>query len=111
MDMFTNMMNAARNVTHANQVGEMNKALEYDAARKAQVFHQTKELEKQTSILSEAKQLTLQNAEYTKQIAEYTQRNEESSKRNFKASIAFSATAALIAFISLGVAIAQLLKP
>lgn len=58
------------------------------------------ELEKQTTILEEAKAITAQNAEYTKQISEYTIRNEKSSKLYFWASFGLSIFALIVAILS-----------
>ena len=90
-------------ITNATQLGEVHKQMEKEKAKTErlnnQAFLQTEELQKQTSILDAAKQLTLQNAEYTKQIAEYTQRNEEASKRYFWAAFIVSIIALVVAII------------
>lgn len=64
-------------------------------------IEQKKELQKQTFILEEAKNITTQNAEYIKQIADYTIRNEKSSKQQFIASIIIASVALLVSIIAL----------
>ena len=76
---------------------------------------QIAELQKQSAILTDSKQITKenteitkllfeqnkQNAEYTKQILECTKQNQISSDRQFKASFIVSIVAIIIALISL----------
>lgn len=86
---------------------DSHKRFEYEEERANQAFTHTEELQKQTSILEEAKSLTYKNAEYVKQICEYVQRNEESSQKHFIASIIISSAALAI---SIGSFLVELFK-
>ena len=94
------------------------------AEKEKQIQTQLNELRKQTSTLSDVKELTRvnieciqnivnltsENTETVKQIAKMTEENQKSSKRQFIASIIISATALLVAFSSLIISIIQLHK-
>ena len=78
--------------------------------QKAQPKIQTAELQKQTSVLEDMKELTKLNAKYVKQIAELTIENQKSATKQFWASIIVSTVALIIAFGSLIISILQLHK-
>ena len=88
---------AGTNVHSAKSYNHSHKRFEYEEERANQAFTHTAELQKQTSILEDAKSITHKNAEYVKQISEYTQRNEQSSKRYFYTSIIVSIVALAVA--------------
>lgn len=73
--------------------------------KELQPLKQTKELEKQTSILAEAKKITEQNAEYTKKIVECSIKNQDTAKSQFRVTLAISITAIIISVISLYISI------
>ena len=92
------------------------------AQKEKQIQTQLNELHKQTSTLTDVKELTRinieciqnivtltsENTETVKLIAKMTEENQKSSKRQFIASIIVSAAALLIAFSSLIISIIQL---
>lgn len=92
--------------------------------KERQIQTQLSELHKQTSTLTDVKELTRinieciqnivsltsENTETVKQIAKMTEENQKSSKRQFIASIIVSAVALLIAGASLFVSIVQMYK-
>lgn len=62
---------------------------------------QTNEAKHQTSLLSEAKELSKEYINCTRQILEYTRQNQISGDKQFKASIIISIIAIIIALASL----------
>lgn len=94
------------------------------AEKEKQIQTQLNELRKQTSTLSDVKELTRvnieciqnivnltsENTETVKQIAKMTEENQKSSKKQFIASIVVSAAALFVAFSSLIISILQLHK-
>jgi hypothetical protein len=97
---------------------------ERQAEKEQQIQTQLNELHKQTSTLTDVKELTRinieciqnivsltsENTESVKQIAKMTEENQKSSKRQFIASIIVSTVALLIAGASLFVSIVQMYK-
>lgn len=71
---------------------------------------QIAELQKQTSILLEAKELTRQNAEITKELIECTKQNQISADKQAKSADKLSKTAIWISIGALVVNIIQLFK-
>lgn len=94
------------------------------AEKEKQIQVQLNELHKQTSALTDVKELarinieciqnivslTSENTEAVKQIAKMTEENQKSSKRQFLASIIVSISALLVAGASLYVSFVQLYK-
>ena len=94
------------------------------AEKERQIRAQLNELHKQTSTLTDVKELTTinikciqdivsltsENTETIKQIAKMTEENQKSSTKQFWASIIISGIALLIAFGSLIISIIQMLK-
>lgn len=94
------------------------------AEKERQTQTQLNELHKQTSTLTDVKELTRinieciqnivnltsKNTETVKQIAKMTEENQKSSAKQFLASIIISASALFVAFASLVVSLIQLFK-
>lgn len=97
---------------------------ERQAEKERQIQIQLNELHKQTSTLTDVKELTWinieciqnvvgltsENTETVKQIAKITEENQKSSAKQFLASIIVSASALFVAFASLIVSLIQLFK-
>lgn len=97
---------------------------EKQAEKERQIQIQLNELQKQTSTLTDVKELTQinikciqnivsltsENTETVKQIAKMTEENQKSSKRQFWASIIVSTVALIIAIATLSINIIQLHK-
>lgn len=71
---------------------------------------QIQELQKQSVILEDSNQITIENAKVVEEILNCTKQNQESSNRQFKASLIISSTALLIAIFSFIVSLIQLFK-
>lgn len=71
---------------------------------------QIQELQKQSVILEDSSQITIENAKVVEEILNCTKQNQESSNRQFKASLIISSTALLIAIFSFIVSLIQLFK-
>ena len=71
---------------------------------------QIAELQKQTFILSEAKDLTRHNAEITKELVECTKQNQISSAKQAQASNRLAIVAIIISILALTVNIVQLFR-
>lgn len=110
-----------------NQPWNAQSAVEFakkQAEKEKQTRTQLNELHKQTSTLTDVKELTRinieciqnvvnlisENTETVKQIAKMTEENQKSSTKQFIASIIVSAAALIIAFSSLIISILQLYK-
>ena len=92
-----------------NMKNAMNEIMEYEAEKAVQPFKQTKELQKQTDILSEAKELTNKSAEHVKKLIELTEENAKSAEKQAKSSKTISVVATIFAFFSLVIAMGSLI--
>ncbi len=96
-----------------NQMSSAISAKEIQAKQKElemQPKIQIQELQKQSVILEDSNQITIENAKVVEEILNCTKQNQESSNRQFKASLIISSTALLIAIFSFIVSLIQLFK-
>lgn len=98
------MFNQPWNTTSAERFNK--EKLEKEMQPKIQIA----ELQKQTSILADSKELTRINAEITKQLIECTKENQISADKQAKASNRLAAVAIWISVFALAVNIIQLFK-
>lgn len=98
------MLNQPNNATSYNIQNK--RMLEQEIQPKIQIT----ELQKQTSILADSRELTRINAETTKQLVECTEKNQISANMQFKASNRLAKVAIWISIVALIINIIQLFK-
>lgn len=92
-------------ITNAKGLMEHNKIIQQQAEINVQPVKQTYELQKQTSILEEAKKSSEQNAEYTKQTLEAAITNQKTTEIQFRKTLIISAAALIISILSIHLSI------